>query len=148
MEQNAANNETLGQTATSGDPVKTPGVLENAQALWRELREFGHDYFQLVALEARRAGQNLVYMIIAGVMAAALLIGVWLGLVAAAVLWLTERGFMASTAILFAVAFNLLLAFILVVVIKIKSRYLQFPATVRSLQPMPSSPQRYDKKES
>lgn len=147
MEQNTVNNETLEQSATSGDTLKTPGLLENAQALWRELREFGHDYFHLVALEARRAGQNLVYMIIAGVVAAALLIGVWLGLVAAAILWLTEHGFMASTALLFAVGFNLLLALILVLVIKIKSRYLQFPATVRCLQPMPS-PQRHNKKES
>ncbi len=144
MDPNTANTETLGQTATGGEP-KTPGLLENAQALWQELRELSHDCLHLVALEARRAGQNLVYMIIAGIMAAALLIGAWLGLVAAAVLWLIEHDFLASTAILFAVAFNFLLTLILVGVIKSKSRYLQFPATVRSLQALPS--QRDDKEE-
>jgi hypothetical protein len=43
----------------------------------------------------------------------------------------------ANSAILFAVAFNLLLTLILCGVIRRKSRYLQFPATFRSLQPMP-----------
>lgn len=146
MDRNALNNETLGQTAAAGDSVKVPGLLENAQALWRELFGFGHDYFHLVALEARRAGQNLVFMIIAGVMAAVLLIGAWVGLIAAAVMCLIEHGVMASNAILLAVVFNLLLAVILVVVIHRKSRYLQFPATVHSLQSMPPT-QRDDKKE-
>lgn len=144
MDPNAVNTETLGQTATGGE--QTPGLLENAQALWQELRELSHDCLHLVALEARRAGQNLVYMIIAGIMAAALLIGVWLGLVTAAVLWLIEHDFTASTAILLAVAVNFLLTLILVGVIKSKSRYLQFPATVRSLQAVPS-PQRNDEEE-
>ncbi len=144
MDPDAVNTETLGQSATGGAP-KASGLLENAQALWQELRELSHDCLHLVALEARRAGQNLVYMIIAGIMAAALLIGAWLGLVAAAVLWLIEHDFLASTAILFAVAFNFLLTLILVGVIKSKSRYLQFPATVRSLQALPS--QRDDKEE-
>lgn len=144
MDPDAVNTETLGQAATGGAP-KASGLLENAQALWQELRELSHDCLHLVALEARRAGQNLVYMIIAGIMAAALLIGAWLGLVAAAVLWLIEHDFLASTAILFAVAFNFLLTLILVGVIKSKSRYLQFPATVRSLQALPS--QRDDKEE-
>lgn len=138
MERSAVNNETLGQAATDADPVKTSGILDNAQALWRELYGFGHDYFHLIALEARRAGQNLVFMIIAGVMAAVLLIGAWVGLIAAAVMWMIEHGFVASSAILLSVLFNLLLTLVLVVVIHRKSRYLQFPATVHSLQAMPS----------
>jgi hypothetical protein len=147
MERRAVNNETLGQAATDADPVKTSGILDNAQALWRELYGFGHDYFHLIALEARRAGQNLVFMIIAGVMAAVLLIGAWVGLIAAAVMWMIEHGFIASSAILLSVLFNLLLTLVLVVVIHRKSRYLQFPATVHSLQAMPS-PLPDDKEES
>jgi len=147
MDRNAANNETLEQTATEGNPEKISGILENAQALWLELYGFSHDCFHLIALEARRAGQSLVSMIIAGVMIAVLLIGAWLGLIAAAILWLVEHGVTASSAILLAVVFTLLLTLILMVVIRRKSRYLQFPATVRSLQPIPF-PQRYDKKES
>ncbi|MGZ4981156.1 MAG: phage holin family protein [Methylobacter sp.] len=140
MDHNAVNSETPKQTATDGNPEKSPSILENALVLWQELYGFSHDCFHLIALEARRAGKNLVYMLIAGLIAAVLLIGAWLGIVAAAVLWLIEHGFMASSAILLAVALTLLLTLILIVVIHRKSRYLQFPATVRSLQPMPSSP--------
>lgn len=147
MDRNAANNEAPDQTATGGNPEKISGILENTQALWHELYGFSHDCFHLIALEARRAGQNLVSMIIAGVMIAILLIGVWLGLIAAAILWLVEHGVTASSAILLAVVFTLLLTLILMVMIRRKSRYLQFPATVRSLQPMPF-PQRPDKEES
>jgi hypothetical protein len=147
MDHNAVNSETLKQTATDSNPEKSASILENALVLWQELYGFSHDCFHLIALEARRAGKNLVYMLIAGLIAAVLLIGSWLGIVAAAVLWLIEHDVTASSAILLAVALTLLLTLILVVVIHRKSRYLQFPATVRSLQPMPSS-QHHNKEES
>ncbi len=129
-----------------GNPGKGPGVLEDAQSLWQELRELSHDHFRLAALETQRAGDSLVSMIIAGVMVAVLLIAAWLGLLAAAVLWLIERGVVANSAILLAVVFNLLLSLILFAVIRRKSRYLQFPATLRSLRPMP--PERRDQEKS
>jgi hypothetical protein len=137
MDQKAVNDETLGKTSGPGDPVKDSGVLEDAQLLWRELREQGHDRFRLVALETQRAGMSLVAMLMAGVMVALLLSGAWLGFLAAAVLMLIEYGVVASNAILLAVVFNLLLALILCGVIRRKSRYLQFPATLRSLRSMP-----------
>ncbi|MDP1771017.1 MAG: phage holin family protein [Methylobacter sp.] len=146
MAQNAVNDETIGQTATRGDPRKGSGVLEDAQSLWQELRELSHDRFRLAALETQRAGDSLVSMLMAGVMVAVLLIGAWLGLLAAAVLWLVEHGVVASSAILLAVVFNLLLSLILCAVIRRKSRYLQFPATLRSLRPMP--PERRDQEKS
>jgi hypothetical protein len=127
--------ETPGQTATGGDPLSGSGMLEDAQLLWYELRGLTHDRFRLVALETQLAGESLVTMIMAGVMMAVLLSSAWLGLVASAVLWLVENGVIASSAILLTVAFNLLLTLILSVVIRRKSRYLQFPATLRSLQP-------------
>jgi hypothetical protein len=138
MDPNAIENETHGQTAKCGDPVSSSGVLEDAQSLLHELHGLTHDRFRLAALETQRAGESLVDMIVAGVMVAVLLIGAWLGLMAAAVLGLVENGMVAGSAILLAVAFNLLLALILLRVIRRKSRYLQFPATLRSLQTMPS----------
>ena len=126
-----------GQTATPSNPVKDSGVLEDLQSLWHELRGLLHDHLQLAALETRRAGESLVDMIVVGVMVAVLLNCAWLGLVAAAVLWVVEHGVMASDAILLAVAFNLLVVLILFGVIRRKSRYLQFPAILRSLQPTP-----------
>jgi len=136
MDHNAVNSETLKQSATDSNPEKSAGgILENVQVLWQELYGFSHDCFHLIALEARRAGKNLVYMLIAGLIAAVLLIGAWVGLEAAAVLWLIEHDFRVSSAILLAVGLTLVLSLILILVIHRKSRYLQFPATVHSLQP-------------
>jgi uncharacterized membrane protein YqjE len=137
MKPDVIENETPGQTATRGDPVSNSGMLEDAQSLWHELLGLTHERFRLAALETQRAGESLVAMIVAGVMVAVLLSCAWLGLVAAAVLWLVENGVVASSAILLAVVFNLLLTLILCGVIRRKRRYLQFPATLRSFQPMP-----------
>ena len=138
MNPDAIGDETPGQAATRGDPVSGSGVLEDAQSLWHELRGLTHDRFRLAALETQRAGKSLVDMIVAGIMVAVLLISAWLGLLTAAVLRLVAHGMVASSAIPLAVAFNLLLTLILFGVIRRKSRYLQFPATLRSLQPMSS----------
>lgn len=139
MNPDAIGDEIPGQAATRGDPVSGSGVLEDAQSLWHELRGLTHDRFRLVALETQRAGKSLVDMIVAGVMVGVLLISAWLGLMAAAALELVGHGVVAtSSAILLAVAFNLLLTLLLFGVIRSKSRYLQFPATLRSFQTTPS----------
>jgi len=139
MNPDALEDETAGQTATSGDSISSSGMLDDARLLWHELHGLTHDRFRLAALETQRAGKSLVTMIMAGVMIAVVLSCAWMGLMAAAVVELVDNGVVASRAILLAVAFNLLLALILFVVIRRKSRYLQFPATLRSLQPMPPS---------
>jgi len=139
MKHNALKDETPVQTETRSDPGSGSGMLEDAQSLWHELRGLIHDRFRLAALETQRAGESLADMIVAGVIVGALLIGTWLGLMAAAVLELVEHDVVAtSSAILLAVASNLLLVLILFGVIRRKSRYLQFPATLRSFQTTPS----------
>ncbi len=145
MATDAIEDESPGQTATHGDPMSDSGALEDARSLWHELRELAHDRFRLAALEMQRVGESLVTMIIAGVMVAGLLSGAWLGLMAAAVLELIENGVVVRNAILLAVAFNLLLALVLFGVIRRKSRYLQFPATLRSLQTLSPGPRDVEK---
>jgi uncharacterized membrane protein YqjE len=134
-----------GQTARRGDPAGGSGTLEDARSLWHELHGLAHDRFRLATLETQRAGESLVAIVAAGVILAILLGGAWLGLLAAAVLGLVEHGVAASIAILLAVAFNVLAALILCGVIRSKSRDLQFPATLRSLQPMPPGHQDAEK---
>jgi uncharacterized membrane protein YqjE len=139
MKHDALKHETPVQTETRSDPGGGSGMLEDAQSLWHELRGLTHDRFRLAALETQRAGKSLVDMILAGVMIGVLLIGAWLGLMAAAVLELVEHDVVAtSSALLLAIASNLLLVLILFGVIRRKSRYLQFPATLRSFQTPPS----------
>jgi hypothetical protein len=136
MDPDTLEDETPGQSAKRGDQVNdSTSVLEDVQSLWNELHGLAYNHFRLAALETRRAGESLVSMIIAGVMVAFLLSSAWLGLMAAAVLELIGNGIAASSAILLAVAFNLLLALFLCRVMRRKSRYLHFPAILRSLQP-------------
>jgi Putative Actinobacterial Holin-X, holin superfamily III len=137
MDSNTIEDEAPKQTATRSDPVNSSSLLDDARDLWGEVRGLSHDRFQLAALETQQAGVGLAYMIIAGLMVAGLLCGAWIGLLSAAVLELIENGVMARSAILLAVVLNLLLALVLCRVIQRKSRFLQFPATLRSLQPVP-----------
>jgi uncharacterized membrane protein YqjE len=137
MDPDALEDVASGQTPPRGDPVNGSSALADARLLWYELLGLTQNRFRLAAQETQRAGESLVTMIVAGVMVAALLSSAWLGLMAASVLELIEYGVRTNSAIVLAVAFNLLLALILYGVIRRKSRYLQFPATLRSLQPVP-----------
>jgi len=123
------------KTPGADDPADTAGALENAQSLWHEWRGLAHGHLRLAALEAQQAGESLVVMMVAGVVLAIVLGGGWLGLLAAAVLWLAGHGASASGAVLLAVAVNGLAALCLCGLIRHKSRHLRFPATLRSLQP-------------
>jgi hypothetical protein len=131
--------QTPGHAGTSDDPDSRSRVLEEVQSLWDELRALAHDRFRLAALETQQAGKSLVGMIVAGIMLAVMLSGAWLGLVAAAVMALVRTGLAWSEALLLAVAMNLLFALILWGMIRRKSRYLQFPATLRSFQAAPDA---------
>ena len=137
MAPDAAEDNTPGQAATPAAPAGGSSALEDARSLWHELRGLIHGRLRLAALETQRAGESLVAMFVAGVMLAILLGGAWLGLLAAAVLGLVEHGVAASSAVLLAVACNVLAAAVLCGLIRHKSRYLRFPATLRSLQPLP-----------
>lgn len=136
MNPSTVKDQASAQTAQGGEPQNGSGVLAEAQLLWDELRGLGVDRIRLAALETQRAGDSLVSMLISGVMIAVLLLSAWLGLQAAAVLLLIENGFAPSSVILLTVAANLLLTLILFGVIRRKSRFLQFPSTLRSLQPL------------
>ena len=131
--------------AVGGAPPGDSGLLEDAKSLWHELRGLAHDQLTLAALETRLAGKSLVTMIAPGMMVAVLLVSAWLGLVGAVVLWLISIGVMASIAMLLAVAANLVLALILYDVIRQQSRHLQYPATLRSLRPVPAKLQGSEK---
>jgi|OpeIllAssembly_1097287.scaffolds.fasta_scaffold04188_5 uncharacterized membrane protein YqjE len=139
MDPTTAGEQTAGSRATSSDPGHPAGLSKEAELLWCELRGLAHDHLQLAALETQRAGESLVTMITAGMIVAGLLLSAWLGLMGAAVLALTGSGVMANdSALLLAVAVNLLVALILCGVIRRRSHHLRFPANTRSLQPVSS----------
>ncbi len=116
-------------------PARDAGLIDNGRALWDDLRGLAHDHLQLAALEARRAAVSLVAILAYGIVAGALVAGAWLGAAGAFVLWLVDRGVGASAALLVAVLLNLAGALGFAIAIRRRSRYLRFPATVRSLGP-------------
>ena len=130
----AAGNSTE-QPSVAGASAPVPGLLDNAAALWGDLKGLAHDHLELAALETRQAGESLVWIIAYGIVVGVLCVSAWLGLVAALVLWLVDRGMPASAAVLLAVVVNLLGAFGFVLAIKKTSQALRFPATVRALKP-------------
>ena len=134
MNSDAVIDQKSEQTATQNESLNDTSVLADAQYLGYELLGLLVDHLQLAALETKRAGVSLVTMIIAGLMIAGLFTSAWLGLLAVTVIVLTNNGLLATHALLLAVAFNLLLALILLAVIRRKSHYLQFPASLRTLQ--------------
>jgi hypothetical protein len=135
--ETSTGSDRVGDAAAGGNaPPNDSRLLDDAKSLWRELRGLAHDQLTLAALETRLAGKSLVTMIAAGVMIAILLVTAWFGLVCAVVLWQIAIGVAASVAVLLAVTANLVFALVLYTVIRRQSRYLQFPATLRSLRPV------------
>jgi len=127
------NDATLG-TATEGSAASA-GFIDNASALWLDLKSVLHDHLELAALEAKRAGQSLVAILAYGVVIAIMVVTAWMGLVTAGVLWLVNLGLASPLAVLIGVALNLAGAFGLFLLIKQASQALRFPGTVRALKP-------------
>lgn len=130
--QTATDNRMPG--APDGTVSGDGGLLENAYALWDDLRGLAHDHLQLAALETQRAGKSLIHMVVCAVAAAMLLVSAWLGLMAAGVLWLIAAGLSEGVALLCVVALNVAAAYVLFTMIRRSSDQLRFPATVRSLR--------------
>ena len=127
---------TVGSRAASNDPDPSASWPKQAEGLWGELQGLAHDHLQLAALETQRAGESLVTMIAAGMIVAGLLLSAWMGLMGAAVLALTRSGVMESdSALLLAVAVDLVVALLLCGVIRRRSHHLRFPANTGSLLP-------------
>jgi len=112
-----------------------PGLIDNAAALWTDLKGLAHDHLELAALETKRAGESLVSIVVFGIVIAILVVSAWMGLVAALVLWLISIDLHPALAVLIGVAINLVGAAALVLLIKSRAEALKFPATVRALKP-------------
>lgn len=115
--------------------MSTTGPLEDLSALQRELRALAHDQLQLAGLELRLAAHSLMTMIAAAVCIGALLVVACLGLMGAAGLGLMEMGLEPALVLLVLAALTLVLAWLLRVLIRHRSRDLGLPASLRALRP-------------
>ena len=115
-------------------PLQEPGLLEQAGALWTELRGLAHDQFQLLALEARQACSRFAFMVALAILAVALFGTAWLGVLAAAVIWMVDSGVSLGVALLVAVGANLAGAVACTLLLRRESRQIPFAATLRSIR--------------
>lgn len=113
MDSNALEKETPVQTVTRIDSLSGSGILEDVRPSWHDLRGLTQDRFRLGALGTQRAGQSLVGMVVTGAMVVIVLIRCLTGIYGRRRAGLVEHGMAARSLILLAVAFNLLLALIL-----------------------------------
>ncbi|MEX0899371.1 MAG: phage holin family protein [Gammaproteobacteria bacterium] len=108
-----------------------PGLLDEARLLFTEARGLAHDRLKLAALETRLAGQSVVRMLIAGVVAAVMVISTWLALVGMGVVALVVYGGLTAIAALgIAAVVNAAAAAALYFAIRKMSQNLAFPRTV------------------
>ena len=76
----------------AGAAARLPsGWADRIRRIVTDVRQISHDHVELAVLEAQRAGQVLVRTIAAAVAVSVLVATAWLGIVAAAVVWLTEE---------------------------------------------------------
>jgi len=120
--------------ANADHAVDETTPLEDIDTIQREWRELIHDQLQLAALEVRLASHSLMIMISAAICIGALLVLVWIGLMAAIGLSLSGMGLHPVLVLLTVTALTTVLVLLLWGFIVRRSRPLGFPATLRTLK--------------
>lgn len=128
--------ETSSKSADESPP--TQGLFGAITGAFSSARQIVADFFELITLEARRAGLTLAWMVALGAMAAMFLVAAWLGLMAVLALWLVSQGMAWIGAVALVTLLNLLTAGVVVFFCVRLSRNLLFPATRRQLKPRAS----------
>ena len=112
----------------------TPGVIRDAGALARELRELIGEHLRLASLETRLAARTAASMLATAVALGLLLASVWLALVGASVLMLIDYGFNAVTSMALGAGLNMVGALLLCLLLFQQSRNLGWPVTLSLLR--------------
>lgn len=110
-----------------------PGVFDELSNALVSGRASVSNFFDLLSIEARRAGLALVWMVACGFIAAVCILAAWLGLMAALVLWVVSLGSSPLISVLALVAVNGAAGFLLITACKGMSQDLLFSATRRQV---------------
>ena len=111
-----------------------PHLLRRVAMMVAELRELACDHLELAALEARRAGSELIRLLCAAVAISILFTTAWLALVAGGIVWATAAGMSWSSALLIAAVLNVLIGAVLAWWIRANAREPLFAASLRQLR--------------
>jgi uncharacterized membrane protein YqjE len=85
---------------------KEPGLGELLGRLFSDTRQLVADFAHLAVLDARRAGVRLAMLLSAGLVIAILVVTAWMGLVAAGIVWMFDKGVSWPLAIALAALVN------------------------------------------
>lgn len=110
-----------------------PGVFDELLGAFASARESLAGFLELMALEARRAGLSLVWMLVLGLLAGMCFIATWLGISAALAITMMSAGLGAVAAVLLVALFNLVAGVIFILCGVRMSRNLLFAATRRQI---------------
>lgn len=110
------------------------GVLGEVSNVFSAARRTVSGFFELIALEARRAGLALAWIVGLGFGAAILVVSAWMGIVAALALWAVSLGLSPILAVLLLVVLNLAGAAAAIFVCIRMSKDLMFPVSRRQLK--------------
>lgn len=89
---------------------REPGLGQLLGHLFSDSRQLVSDFAQLAVLDARRAGVHLAMLLSAGLAIAILVITAWMGLVAAGIVWMFDKGVSWPLAIGIAALINIVAA--------------------------------------
>jgi uncharacterized membrane protein YqjE len=117
---------------------KAPGIFGELANTFAAIRRVISGFLELAALEARRAGITLMWMVACGAIAAILAVTAWLSLVGAVAIWAVSFG-ISWTAVFIAIALvNLVAAGLILWLCVSMSRDLLFSATRRQIATTPA----------
>ncbi len=122
---------------SGGIGVKTPlpagGLLAELSRAFASAHAGFSNFIDLLALEARRAGLALVWMVASGLVAAICIVAAWLGAMAGLAMWAVSLGSPPIAAVIAVAVINLLAGAVLIYVCIGMSRDLLFSATRRQV---------------
>ncbi|HVL35098.1 MAG TPA: phage holin family protein [Burkholderiales bacterium] len=120
--------------------ARAPGVGQLLGRLLAETRQLFADFAHLAVLDARRAALRLAMLLSAGLIIAVLLITAWMGIVAAGIVWMFDRGVSWPLAIAIAALVNIVAAALLGWWARHLISEMPFTALLRQLRGEPPGP--------
>ena len=120
--------------------ARGPGLGTLLARLVSESRQLVSDFVHLAVLDARRAGVRLAMLLSAGVIIGILVVTAWMGLVAAGIVWMFDKGASWPVAIGIAALLNIVGAAALAWWARHLVSEMPFTALLRQLRGEPPSP--------
>ena len=100
----------------------------------RDIRGLVADHLELAAIEAQRAANGLVRVLVVTIVAAILLVAAWSALVVGIALWATDAGLSPAMACMLAAAANVVVAAVMLFWLSRRVPEILFAATLRQLR--------------